>query len=138
MTHSEPEAIRRLLALEVWAFVGLTHDPFRTVFEMASFLAGHRARIVPVNPGGDAVLGQPGFAHLSDIPFGVDVVAVYRRAQFAGPHFDEAIAIKAAGVWTPLGVVDEAAAARATDAGLTVVMDRCPKIEWPTYGPATR
>jgi predicted CoA-binding protein len=133
--HSSPDAVRRLLAEEVWAFVGLTDDPYRTVFQMATFLNRHGVRVVPVNPSAETVLGQRGFARLGDIPFPVDVVAIYRRSEFAGPHFDEAIEIGADGVWTPLRVVDEHAAARAMAAGLTVVMDRCPKIEWPDYGP---
>jgi predicted CoA-binding protein len=133
--HSSPEAIRRLLAATTWAFVGLTDDPYRTAFEMASFLSPHGVRCVPVHPSAQSVLGERGFGRLADIPFPVDVVAVYRRSEFAGPHFDEAIEIGAAGVWTPLRVADEAAAERAMAAGLTVVMDRCPMIEWPDYGP---
>jgi predicted CoA-binding protein len=133
--HSSPDAVRRLLADKVWAFVGLTGDPYRTVFEMATFLNRHGVRIVPVNPSAETVLGQRGFARLGDIPFPADVVAIYRRSEFVGPHFDEAIEIGADGVWTPLRVVDEPAAARAMAAGLTVVMDRCPMIEWPAYGP---
>jgi predicted CoA-binding protein len=133
--HSSPEAIRRLLAAKTWAFVGLTDDPYRTAFEMADFLGPHGVRCVPVHPSAQSVLGERGFIRLRDIPFPVDVVAVYRRSEFAGPHFDEAIEIGAQGVWTPLRVVDTAAAARAMASGLTVVMDRCPMIEWPAYGP---
>src|ERR1700753_1237472 len=129
--HSAADDIRKLLAAKTWAFVGLTDTPYRTVYQMAAFLQGHGVRIVPVNPRAEAVLGEEG--HTS-VPPGVDVVAVYRRSQFVGPHVDEAIAAGASGLWTPLDVIDEAAATRAVDAGLTVVMDHCPKIEWPAYG----
>jgi len=134
-THSSADAIRQLLAAKTWAFVGLTDTPYRTVHQMAAFLQRNGVRIVPVNPRAESVLGEQGFRELGEIPFGVDVVGVYRRSEFVAPHVDEAIAIGAKGVWMPLDVIDETAAARATEAGLTVVMDRCPKIEWPAHGP---
>lgn len=115
--------------------VGLTSVRHRTVYQMAEFLGRHGVQIVPVNPRSEAVLDQPGFASLPDIPFPVDVVGVYRRSEFVAPHVDEAIQIGASGIWMPLDVQDEIAALRATKAGLTVVMDRCPKIEWPAHGP---
>lgn len=130
--HSSADDIRKLLAAKSWAFVGLTDTPHRTVHQMAAFLQRNGVRIVPVNPRGESVLGEPGH---TAVPEGVDVVGVYRRSEFVAPHVDEAIRVGASGVWTPLDVVDEGAASRALDAGLTVVMDHCPKIEWPAYGP---
>jgi predicted CoA-binding protein len=87
---------------------------------------------VPVNPvAGGEILGEPvrsGLDALGD-EVAVDVVDIFRRSEAAGAHVDEAIAIGAAAVWMQLGVIDEAAAGRARDAGLQVVMDRCPAIE---------
>jgi predicted CoA-binding protein len=93
-------------------------------------------RVVPVNPAVDEVLGERCYATLTDIPpeQRVEVVDIFRRADEAGAHVDEAIEIGAQAVWMQLGVVDAAAAARARDAGLEVVMDRCPAIELPRLG----
>lgn len=79
--------------------------------------------------------GQPGFASLHEIDVPVDVVDIFRRPTEAGAHVDEAIAIGAGAVWLQLGVLDSAAADRAGAAGLTVVMDHCPALEWPRLGP---
>jgi hypothetical protein len=89
--------------------------------------------VLPVNPMLDEVLGVRCWPSLGAIPAeeGVEVVDVFRRSSQAGVHVDEAVAIGASAVWLQLGVVDEAAAARARQAGLRVVMDRCPLIERP-------
>ncbi|WP_307848527.1 CoA-binding protein [Microbispora oryzae] len=113
-----------------WAFVGLTDNPERTAYDQARLLQTRGKRIVPVNPAGETVLGEPGYASLAQVPSPVDVVGIYRRAEFAGAVVDEAIAAGMGAVWLPLGVVDEAAAQRALDAGLDVVMNRCPGVEW--------
>jgi predicted CoA-binding protein len=81
------------------------------------------------------LLGERCYASLREIPEPVDVVDIFRRADQAGAHVDEAIAIGARGVWMQLGVIDEAAAERARAAGLRVVMDRCPAIEFPGIRP---
>ena len=89
--------------------------------------------MIPVNPTAERILGERCYPSLPAIPAaeGVEVVDIFRRADRAGGHVDEAIAIGARAVWLQLGVIDEAAAARALDAGLLVVMDRCPAIELP-------
>ncbi|GII60273.1 CoA-binding protein [Sphaerisporangium krabiense] len=123
--------IKRLLGeSETWAFVGLGEDPERTAYQQARLLQMRGKKIVPVHPSATSVLGERVYASLGEVPGKVDVVGVYRRAEFAGQVVDEAIAAGVGAVWLPLGVIDEAAARRALDAGLDVVMDRCPGVEW--------
>ncbi|HEY8479712.1 MAG TPA: CoA-binding protein [Spirillospora sp.] len=125
--------IRRLLnESRTWAFVGLRDNPAREVYNQARLMRQRGKRIIPVHPDAQEVLGEKGYASLSEIPNAseVDVVGVYRRAEHAGRVVDEAIAVGAKAVWLPLQVIDVAAARRARDAGLDVVMDRCPAVEW--------
>ncbi|MEU5883172.1 CoA-binding protein [Spirillospora sp. NPDC047279] len=132
--YADLTVIRRLLNdTKTWAFVGLGDNPDREVFNQARLLQERGKRIIPVHPAGRTVLDEPGYATLADIPAGegpIDVVGVYRRTEHAGAVVDEAIAAGAKAVWLPLDVIDEAAAERARDAGLDVVMDRCPAVEW--------
>ncbi|HEX6470458.1 MAG TPA: CoA-binding protein [Streptosporangiaceae bacterium] len=129
--YAETGVIRRLLTdSTTWAFVGLRNNPGRTAYDMAQLLQSRGKRIIPVHPGAEEVLGETGYAELGDVPQPVDVVGVYRRAEHAGPVVDEAIKMGAKAVWLPLDVIDEAAARRAEEAGLDVVMNRCPAIEW--------
>lgn len=135
MTYGDDETVRRILALDTWAVVGLSGDPSRAAYGVAAFLQARGKRIVPVHPGADEVLGEKVYRRLADIPFAVDVVDVFRRSDAAGRFADEAAAIGAKAVWFQLGVLDPAAYERATAAGLDMVMDRCPKIEWWHLGP---
>jgi predicted CoA-binding protein len=135
MSYLEPTAIRQALASRTWAVVGLTAHQYRVAYGVSAFLQHHGIRVVPVNPRAEPVLGEKGYARLADIEFPIDVVDIFRRSDQAGQHVDEAIAIGARAVWLQLGVIDEQAAARAADAGLEVVMDTCPKIEWAAHGP---
>jgi predicted CoA-binding protein len=123
-------AVDELLALRTWAVVGLSGNRARAAWDVALFLQRKGIRIVPVHPSTQAVHGEPGYATLSEIPFPVDVVDCFVRSALVGQVVDEAVAIRAKGVWMQLGVLDREAAERAEAAGLTVVMDRCPKIEW--------
>jgi uncharacterized protein len=127
--------VRALLTeTRTWAVVGCSPDPGRDSHRIASLLKREGFRVIPVNPHVDGeLLGERCYAGLRDIPAeeGIEVVDIFRRADQAGAHVDEAIAIGATGVWMQLGVIDEAAAARARAAGLRVVMDRCPAIELP-------
>ena len=123
--------------LQTWAVVGLSGDPGRTAFSIAALLQERGKRIVPIHPRfsdpqAPTVLGEQGYATLADVPFDVDVVDVFRRSDAAGEFADQAVAIGAKGVWFQLGVIDEEAYLRTTAAGVAMVMDTCPAIEWRT------
>ncbi|MCD4525308.1 CoA-binding protein [Nocardioides sp. cx-173] len=132
----DPESVRLMLDdLETWAVVGLSDSPSRTAYSIAELLQRRGKRIVPIHPaaaepGGLTVLGEKGYASLADVPFPIDVVDVFRRSESAGEFADQAVAVGAKGVWFQLGVVDEAAFERTTAAGVPMVMDTCPAIEW--------
>jgi predicted CoA-binding protein len=126
------ETVRSLLEDSVtWAVVGLSGNPDRTAYRIARFLQGHGKQIVPVHPDAPTVLGEQGYATLADVPFAIDVVDVFRRSQAAGQFADDAVAVGAGGIWFQLGVIDHDAFARAKQAGVPMVMDTCPAIEWP-------
>jgi predicted CoA-binding protein len=132
----DPEAVRFMLDdCETWAVVGLSGDPGRTAYTIAELLQARGKRIVPIHPsaaqeGGLTVLGEPGYASLADVPFPIDVVDVFRRSESAGEFADQAVTVGAKAVWFQLGVVDEAAFERTIAAGVPMVMDTCPAIEW--------
>ena len=122
--------LRRILGENrVIAVVGLSADWYRPSFFAAKYLQEHGYRIIPVNPKYQEILGQKCYARLADIPEKVDIVDVFRKARDVPPIADEAIAIGAKVLWQQLGVKNEAAAAKAREAGLDTVMDRCVKIE---------
>jgi predicted CoA-binding protein len=132
--HSSPEAIRTILTeTHTWAVVGCSPDPRRDSHRIARLLQDHGFRVIPVNPNARELLGQRCYPSLDDIPAAerIEVVDIFRRADQAGAHVDEAIERGARAVWMQLGVIDEAAAQRALAAGLQVVMNRCPAIELP-------
>ena len=114
------------------ALVGASDRPDRPSYGVMRFLQTHGYRVFPVNPQitGEHVHGEYVWRDLAQIGDVIDMVDIFRRSDAAGEAVDQAIAVGAKSVWMQLGVVDEAAAARAREAGLEVVMDRCPKIEW--------
>ena len=120
--------------LRTWAIVGLSGNPDRTAYSIAAMLQERGKRIVPIHPSAPTVLGEQGYASLADVPFPIDVVDVFRRSEAAGQFADEAVAIGAKGVWFQLGVIDQEAFARTTAAGVPMVMDACPAIEWARRG----
>ena len=116
-----------------WAVVGLSGNQSRTAYRIASLLQHKGKRIVPIHPRFDEpgdVLGEQGYPTLADVPFEIDVVDVFRRSSAAGEFADQAVAVGAKGVWFQLGVIDEAAFDRTWEAGVPMVMDTCPAIEW--------
>jgi predicted CoA-binding protein len=127
----DPKAVDRMLDDGgTWAVVGLSGDTSRTAYRIAALLQERGKKIVPVHPDAPVVLGEQGYATLADIPFAVDVVDVFRRSSEAGRFADEAVAIGAKGVWFQLGVIDQDAFRRTWEAGVPMVMDTCPAIEW--------
>lgn len=113
------------------AVVGCSPKPERPGHYVARYLQELGYRVIPVNPGQTEILGEKCYASLRDIPEPVDMVDCFRRAEDIPPVVEDAIAIGAKYVWMQLGIVNEAAAQRAGDAGIKVVMDRCPKIDYP-------
>ena len=114
---------------KVIAVVGLSPKPERDSHEVAKYLQDQGYRIVPVNPRADTILGEKSYPDLASIPEKVDVVDIFRRSDDVPPVVDQAIDIGAKAVWMQLGIVNEAAAAKAREAGLGVVMDRCMLVE---------
>ena len=131
----DPDDIRFMLEdCGTWAVVGLSGNPGRTAYSIARLLQERGKRIVPVHPDAPVVLGEQGYATLADIPFPVDVVDVFRRSEADGRFADEAVVIGAKAVRFQLGVVDHDAFRRTTAAGVRMVMDTCPAMEWPAIG----
>lgn len=112
------------------AVVGLSDRPHRTSHAIAQALQGYGYRIVPVNPNlSGPVLGEEPYGTVGEIPHEVDIVDVFRRSSEVMPVARDAVAAGAGALWMQSGVVNEAAAAYAREHGLTVVMDRCIKVE---------
>jgi len=125
------ETIREILAHpKRIAMVGCSPDPHGDSHRIAEFLIARGHDVVPVNPRAESILGRRCYPTLRDVPGDVDMVDVFRRSEHVAEIVDQAIDKRAKIVWTQLGIGDEAAAARAEAAGLTVVMNRCPAIEY--------
>ena len=126
----DPDTRAILKIHRVFAVVGLSPKPHRDSHIVARFLQEHGYRIIPVHPGVDSILGETCYPSLGEIPEEVEVVDIFRRSDAVPPVVDEAIAIGAKVVWMQLGVIAEGAAEKARLAGLQVVMNRCPLIEY--------
>ena len=125
------EAVDTMLdELETWAIVGLSGNPGRTAYRIAEALQRSGKKIVPIHPDAPTVLGEQGYRTLADVPFPIDVVDVFRRSESAGQFADEAVSVGARAVWFQLGVIDVEAFERTWAAGVPMVMDTCPLIEW--------
>ena len=136
MFYNPPDSVIREILSQPRriAVVGCSPDPSRDSHRIAQLLIDKGHTVVPVNPRATQILGRQCYPTLRMIPDSIDMVDIFRRADQVGAIVDEAIAVGARIVWMQLGVVDEAAAARAQAAGLTVVMDRCPAIEYRRVG----
>jgi predicted CoA-binding protein len=107
------------------AVVGLSSSRFRASYGVSQYMQSAGYRIIPVNPNEQQVLGEKAYARLEDIPQKIDVVDVFRRSEFVPEVVDAAIRMGARAIWMQEGVADEAAAQRAREAGLFVIMDSC-------------
>ncbi len=118
------------------AMVGASDRPDRASYGVMQFLQDQGYRVIPVNPRitGEHVHGEYVWRELGQIGEPIDVVDIFMKSDSVGPIVDDAIAVGAKAVWMQLGVIDDAAAARAEAAGLKVVMDHCPKIEFARLG----
>ncbi len=126
MSINSQETIHRILdECRTIAVVGLSSDPSRPSNSVSGYMKRHGYRVIAVNPNETSVFGEQAYPDLSAVPDKIDLVDVFRRSDEAGRAVDEAIAIGAKAVWLQEGVIDNAAAQRALDAGLLVVMDRC-------------
>ena len=140
MTSRDPqlygtaEVVDRVLdGTTTWFIVGLGNNPDRDAYGIARLLQSRGKRIVPIYPRAEVVHSEQGYATIAEAVAAVgapDVVDMFVRSDRVGPFVDEAIASGAKAVWLQLGVIDEAAAQRAIDARLDVVMDHCPAIVW--------
>lgn len=136
MSHENDSAvIRRLLTTPArWAVVGLSNNTARPAYNVSRYLQSLGHEIVPIHPKAETVHGATGYASLGEVPDRIDVVDIFVNSDLAGAVVDEAIEIGARAVWLQQRVIDEAAAARAAEARLDVVMDTCPAIEGPKMG----
>ena len=132
---NEPETIKRILdECRTIAVIGLSSDPSRASHGVAAFMQRSGCKVIPVNPNETEVLGEKAYGHLSEVPVDVDLVDIFRRPDKAGEAVDDAISAGARAVWMQEGVIDTAAAERAEEAGLLVVMNRCWLTEKYRYG----
>jgi predicted CoA-binding protein len=126
MSINSRETIRRILdECRTIAVVGLSSDSSRASNSVSGYMRRSGYRVIPVNPNETSVFGEKAYPDLFAVPEKVDLVDVFRRPDEAGKAVDQAIAVGAKAVWLQEGVIDSAAAQRALDAGLLVVMDRC-------------
>ena len=126
MEINSKETITKVLEdCKTVAVVGLSSNPGRPSYGVASYMRRRGYKVIPVNPNETEVFGDKAYATLAAVPDKIDLVDIFRRSSEAGSVVDQAIAVGAKAVWLQEGVIDEAAAERAQDAGLLVVMDRC-------------
>jgi len=122
----DPDPIRRLLALaKVIAVGGLSPNPLRASHGVSAYMQERGYRIIPVNPNIREALGEDSYPSLLEVPDKIDIVNVFRRSEFVEEVVDQAIQKKIPAVWMQEGVIHHAAASKAKEAGIFVVMDQC-------------
>lgn len=137
MPSNSPEEMRAILeSIRTIALVGASEKTNRPSHEVMEFLQKQGYRVLPVNPrlAGKELLGETVYADLNSLPEPVDMVDLFLAPERTDAVIDDAIKLKVPVIWLQIGVINEAGASRAEEAGLTVVMDRCPKQEIPRLG----
>lgn len=133
---SDPSVAERILrSFRVWAVVGCSSDPERPSHRVSRYLISQGYQVVPINPNEQSVHGRPAYPDIRSVPADprapIEVVDLFRRSDSVPAHVEEAIEVGAKAIWMQLGVWNVDAAERAAEAGLLVVMDRCPSIDHP-------
>ncbi len=133
---SDPKVAEHILrSYRVWAVIGCSSHPWRASHGVSRYLLSHGYDVVPINPNETVIHGKLAYPDLTSVPTDlhppIEVVDIFRRSDLVLPHVEEAIAIGAKAIWMQLEVWNEEAAILAADAGLDVVMDRCPAIDHP-------
>jgi uncharacterized protein len=134
MRYQDPLTIQRVLHnAKTIAIVGLSKNELRASFFVGYYLKRHGYRVIPVNPRETAILGEPSFKNLADLPVAVDIVNVFRAPDALPGIAQEAVAAGAGSIWCQFGVINQEGARIAEAGGLSVVMDRCIKVEHARY-----
>jgi predicted CoA-binding protein len=132
--YQDPLTIQRVLhTARTIAIVGLSANQLRASYFVGYYLRRHGYRVIPVNPRETQILGETCYPSLRDVPVPVDVVDVFRAPAALPGIAEEAVAIRAGALWCQFGVINEQGARIAEDGGLTVIMDRCLKVEHARY-----
>ena len=132
--YQDPLTIQRvILAAKTIAIVGLSNNPLRASYFVGYYLKRHGYRVIPVNPRESETLGEQSFESLADVPEPIDVVVVFRAPDALPEIAAEAVKVGAGTLWCQFGVINEDGARIAESGGLTVVMDRCVKVEHARY-----
>ena len=132
--YQEPLTIQRVLhSAKTIAIVGLSNNPLRASYFVGYYLNRHGYRVIPVNPRETEILGETSYASLRDVPEHVDIVNVFRAPDALPGIAGDAAAIGADSIWCQFGVINEEGAKIAGDGGVTVIMDRCLKVEHARY-----
>jgi predicted CoA-binding protein len=134
MTHQNPLTIQRVLhGSRTIAIVGLSNNPLRASYFVGYYLKRHGYQVIPVNPREKEILGETSYPSLQDVPVPIDVVDVFRAPDALPGVARDAVSVNAGTLWCQFGVINEEGNRIAEDGGLTVVVDRCLKIEHARY-----
>jgi predicted CoA-binding protein len=132
--YQDTSAIQRVLnTAKTIAIVGLSNNPLRASYFVGYYMQRHGYRVIPVNPRETEILGEKSYPSLLDVPVPVDIVDVFRAPNAVPGIARDAVAIKAGALWCQFGVINEEGSRIAEDGGLTVIVDRCLKVEHARY-----